>query len=116
MNVEPLNVRLDFATLASFANCHVLHPVRLNATLYCLRSRCRYGFTVNNIHMRGSVLVFRNFSLLWNVQRIVDVTPRNIAIAHMISPRPGKGINRGPLHFPDARLGCIENTAQYTPH
>ena len=48
----------------------------------------KYGFAVNGIHMRGSVLVFKNFTLLWNVQRVLDVCPRNLAIAHMIRPRP----------------------------
>lgn len=48
----------------------------------------KYGFTVNNIHMRGSVIVFRNFTLLWNVTRVIDISPRNLAIAHMVRPRP----------------------------
>ena len=48
----------------------------------------RWGFTVNGVRLRGSVLVFRNFSLLWHVARVLDVCPRNLAIAHMVKPRP----------------------------
>jgi len=49
----------------------------------------KYGFTVNGIHMRGSVIVFKNFTLLWNVARPLDICPRNLAVVHMIRPRPG---------------------------
>lgn len=49
----------------------------------------KHGFTVNGIHLRGSVLVFRNFSLLWHVPRVLDVCPRNLAVIHMVRPRPG---------------------------
>ena len=49
----------------------------------------KYGFKVNGVHLRGSVLVFRNFSLLWNVQRSVDIAPRNAAVVHMVEPRVG---------------------------
>jgi uncharacterized protein len=49
----------------------------------------RYGFYVNGIHMRGSILVFRKFTLLWNVQKAVDIAPRNAAIVHMVKPRVG---------------------------
>jgi len=48
----------------------------------------KYGFTVNGILMRGSVLVFRHFTLLWNVQSALHVSPRSLAIAHMVKPRP----------------------------
>lgn len=53
-----------------------------------ITSHDKYGFTVNNIHMRGSVIVFRNYTLLWNVTRVIDISPRNLAIAHMVRPRP----------------------------
>ena len=49
----------------------------------------KYGFRVNGVHLRGSVIVFRNFSLLWNVQRCVDIAPRNAAVVHMVEPRVG---------------------------
>lgn len=49
----------------------------------------KYGFTVNKIHMRGSVIVFPHFTMLWNVQRVLDISPRNAAIVHMVKPKPG---------------------------
>jgi len=48
----------------------------------------KYGFNINNIHMRGSILAFNNFTLLWNMQHIVNITPRSLAIVHMIHPKP----------------------------
>jgi hypothetical protein len=48
----------------------------------------KWGFTVSNIHMRGSVLVFPTFTLLWDVARAVDITPRSISPVHMVSPKP----------------------------
>jgi uncharacterized protein len=47
----------------------------------------RYGFNVNNIRMRGSVLCFPNFTLLWNVTSVRNISPRSIAPVHMIKPR-----------------------------
>lgn len=48
----------------------------------------KYGFNVNGIHMRGSILAFNNFTLLWNMQYNVAITPRSLAIVHMIHPKP----------------------------
>jgi NADH dehydrogenase [ubiquinone] 1 alpha subcomplex assembly factor 3 len=45
------------------------------------------GFNVNGVHMRGSILAFPDFTLLWNVLRAVDVSPRALAPVHMIRPR-----------------------------
>jgi uncharacterized protein len=53
-----------------------------------IRGHDRYGFDVNGIKMRGSVIVFPYFTLLWNVARVLDVSPRSLAVAHMIKPRP----------------------------
>jgi uncharacterized protein len=47
----------------------------------------RFGFNVNNIRMRGSVLCFPNFTLLWNVTSVRNISPRSIAPIHMIKPR-----------------------------
>jgi uncharacterized protein len=47
----------------------------------------RYGFKVNGIHMRGSVIVFDSFTLLWNVQRVAQIAPRNAAVVHMVRPK-----------------------------
>jgi len=49
----------------------------------------KWGFTVNGIHMRGSVLVLPRYTLLWNVTRVVDIAPRNLAPLHMLKPRIG---------------------------
>ena len=46
------------------------------------------GFNINGVHMRGSVLVFDTFSLLWNVTRVLDVSPRSLSPVHMVKPRP----------------------------
>lgn len=45
------------------------------------------GFNVNGVHMRGSILAFPDFTLLWNVLRAVDVSPRAVAPVHMMRPR-----------------------------
>ena len=48
----------------------------------------KFGFNVNGVRMRGSVLVFSNFALLWNVGGPVDVSPRALAPLHMVHPKP----------------------------
>ena len=48
----------------------------------------RWGFNVNGIFMRGSILVFKNYTMLWNVSRAVDVSPRALAPLHMLRPKP----------------------------
>ena len=48
----------------------------------------KYGFNVNGVRMRGSVLVFGNFALLWGVGSAVDVSPRSLAPLHMVHPKP----------------------------
>ena len=47
-----------------------------------------YGFNVNGVRMRGSVLAFGNFSLLWSAATPVDVCPRSLAPLHMVRPKP----------------------------
>jgi hypothetical protein len=71
-----------------------------------------YGFTVSyvdsptRIHVRGSACVFRDFTLLWDVQDHRDISPRNAAVFHMISPKPGTIL---PLTF----LSYMHNTTVY---
>jgi uncharacterized protein len=48
----------------------------------------KYGFNINGVRMRGSVLVFGNFALLWNAVSPVDVSPRALAPLHMVHPKP----------------------------
>lgn len=48
----------------------------------------KWGFNVNGIYMRGSVLAFGNFSLLWNVTSVVDISPRSLSPVHMVLPKP----------------------------
>ena len=48
----------------------------------------KYGFNVSGVRMRGSVLVFGNFALLWGVGSAVDVSPRSLAPLHMVHPKP----------------------------
>ena len=47
----------------------------------------RYGVTVNGIRMRGSVIVFGSFALLWNVRSVAEVAPRNTAVVHAVRPK-----------------------------
>jgi len=79
---------------------------------------------VNNIHMRGSVLVFRNFTLLWNVQRAVDISPRNLAAVHIIKPHPeilvlGTGdsiVNVNPVLYPYLARKGVSLEVMSTPN
>ena len=48
----------------------------------------RWGFNVSNIHMRGSVLVLPTFTLLWDVARPEDISPRSVAPLYMLNPKP----------------------------
>ena len=48
----------------------------------------KWGFSVNGVYMRGSILAFASFSLLWDVTRVVDISPRSIAPVHMVKPKP----------------------------
>lgn len=48
----------------------------------------KYGFNISGVHMRGSVICFNNLVLLWNVTRVEDISPRNLAPVHMIDPKP----------------------------
>jgi uncharacterized protein len=48
----------------------------------------KYGFNVNGIHMRGSIIAFSNFTLLWNCLRVADASPRNLAVVHAVRPKP----------------------------
>lgn len=48
----------------------------------------KYGFNVSGVFMRGSVLVFPRYTLLWNVAKAVDVSPRSMAPFHMMNPKP----------------------------
>lgn len=48
----------------------------------------RWGFNVSNVHMRGSVLVLPNFTLLWDVRSVVDISPRSVAPLFMLTPKP----------------------------
>ncbi|CAE7922429.1 ndufaf3, partial [Symbiodinium sp. KB8] len=46
-----------------------------------------YGYKVNGIYMRGSVLCFPSFTLLWDVQQIADVTHESLSPVLMFAPR-----------------------------
>jgi uncharacterized protein len=48
----------------------------------------KFGFNVNGVRLRGSVLVFGNFTLLWSVTDPVDVSPRSLSPLHMVHPKP----------------------------
>lgn len=48
----------------------------------------KYGFNVNGIFMRGSIIAFSNFTLLWNCLRVTEASPRNLAIVHSVRPKP----------------------------
>ena len=68
----------------------VTAPVSASDSLSQIGGYDRHGFTVNGLHLRGSVLVFSRFSLLWHVPRggVLAVSPRVLAPVHMVRPRP----------------------------
>jgi uncharacterized protein len=76
--------RLDDDAAAAGVSSLLAQDDRLSV----IHAHDKYGFTVNGIHMRGSVLVFPHFTLLWNVTSMVDVCPRNAAVVHMVRPKP----------------------------
>ena len=48
-----------------------------------------YGFTVNGVHARGSVLLLPEFWLLWDVQQISDVTMEALTPILATAPKIG---------------------------
>jgi uncharacterized protein len=46
-----------------------------------------YGFQINNVNYRGSVLVLPFLTLLWDARTVNDITMESLAAAHMIKPR-----------------------------
>lgn len=61
--------------------------IEANDAWSTIQAHDKYGFKVNGIYMRGSVLVFKNYTLLWDVQRAADISPRNSAMVHMLRPK-----------------------------
>lgn len=49
-----------------------------------------YGFSINGVNYRGSVMVFPYITLLWDAQRVQDITLASLSPAHMIKPRISK--------------------------
>ena len=45
-----------------------------------------YGFIINQVEMRGSVIVFPKFSLLWNVTSMEEVTVESLALVPLMQP------------------------------
>lgn len=79
----------------------VANLVEQDDALSQITAHDKFGFKVNGVHLRGSVIVFRNFSLLWNVQKAVDISPRNAAVVHMLEPRVGACPFSQPLSSPN---------------
>eukprot|EP01138_Halocafeteria_seosinensis_P015258 gb/GECG01015573.1/.p1 GENE.gb/GECG01015573.1/~~gb/GECG01015573.1/.p1 ORF type:complete len:185 (+),score=13.02 gb/GECG01015573.1/:1-555(+) len=46
-----------------------------------------FGYQVNGIYMRGSVLCFPNFTLLWDVGKVTEITPQNLSPILIVRPR-----------------------------
>ena len=47
----------------------------------------KWGFNVNNVRMRGSILAFADCTLLWAVTSVRAISPRSLAPVHMLRPR-----------------------------
>jgi NADH dehydrogenase [ubiquinone] 1 alpha subcomplex assembly factor 3 len=45
-----------------------------------------FGFIVNQVEMRGSIMVFPNFSVLWNVSKMEDITVESLQLVHLMQP------------------------------
>jgi NADH dehydrogenase [ubiquinone] 1 alpha subcomplex assembly factor 3 len=45
-----------------------------------------YGFIVNQVEMRGSIMVFPQFSMLWNVSKMQDITVESLQLVHLMTP------------------------------
>lgn len=48
-----------------------------------------FGFNVGGVFMRGSVLCFPSFTLLWDAQSALDVTTESLAAVQLVKPRVG---------------------------
>ena len=46
-----------------------------------------YGFEINNVNYRGSVLVFPFLTLLWDARTVADITMASLSPAHLVKPR-----------------------------
>lgn len=69
-------------SLGSLANM-----IETDDTMSVIQAHDKYGFKINGIHMRGSVIVFKNYTLLWDVSRVEDIGPRQAAAVHMLRPK-----------------------------
>jgi len=90
----------------------VANLVEQDDALSQITAHDKFGFKVNGVHLRGSVIVFRNFSLLWNVQKAVDISPRNAAVVHMLEPRVGACPLLQPLSSPNQRASATHRFFQ----
>jgi uncharacterized protein len=81
-NADSSDSGTSASTILSLANI-----IDSDDSMSHIRAHDKFGFTVNNIHMRGSVLVFKNFTMLWNVSNVVDISPRNTALIHVMRPK-----------------------------
>lgn len=55
-----------------------------DAGLTDLQSWDEFGFRVNNIYMRGSVVCLPKFTLLWDVQHVSDISPESLSPVLML--------------------------------
>jgi uncharacterized protein len=49
-----------------------------------IQSSDRFGFRINDIYYRGSVLALPRLSLLWDVQHVSDVSPESLSPVLML--------------------------------
>lgn len=55
-----------------------------DAGLTDVQSWDEFGFRVNNIYMRGSVVCLPKFTLLWDVQHVSDISPESLSPVLML--------------------------------
>ncbi len=46
-----------------------------------------FGFEINDVNYRGSVLVFPFLTLLWDARTVADITMASLSAAHLVKPR-----------------------------
>jgi uncharacterized protein len=51
-----------------------------------IRGYDQWGFDINGVNMRGSVLVFPSFTLLWDVQSVRDISVASLSPIHLLKP------------------------------
>lgn len=49
-----------------------------------------FGFEINNVNYRGSVLVLPYITLMWDARTVADITMASLSPVHLVNPRISK--------------------------